>query len=34
MMNLCLGAAFPPLPTVGLVVFVGLDAGLVAGLDC
>ena len=38
MMNLCLGAAFPPLPTAGLVVFVGLEvglgAGLGAGLDC
>ena len=33
MMNLCLGAAFPPLPTAGLV-FVGLVAGLVAGVDC
>lgn len=37
MMNLYLGAAFPPLPTGGLVfvgLVVGLVAGLVAGVDC
>jgi hypothetical protein len=33
-MNLCLGAAFPPLPAVGLVTFAGLEVGLVTVLDC
>ena len=33
MMNLCLGAALPALPTAGLV-FVGFEVDLVAGLDC